>query len=104
MGLLKEKLQVEVEQNCGRMLWVQEYIKQSSEEERKEERKENKKGGMQLKHLPTVCLNFCQHQSLQSKSLTFPLLVLSSGDFYRVYNCFYFEVSAFFFHQLINNF
>lgn len=42
MGLLKEILQVEVEKNCGRMFWVQEYIKQSSEEERKG----NKKRGM----------------------------------------------------------
>lgn len=42
MGLLKEILQVEVEKNCGRMFWVQEYIKQSS----KEERKGNKKRGM----------------------------------------------------------
>lgn len=42
MGLSKETLQVEVIQHCGRILWVQEYIKQSSEEERKG----HKKGGM----------------------------------------------------------
>lgn len=42
MGLLKAILQVKVIELWGRMLWVQEYIKQSS----KGERKGNKKGGM----------------------------------------------------------
>lgn len=95
-GALKRDITIEFEQNHGRMLWAQEYNNQSSEEERKA----NKKGGMQLEHLPTVCLYICQHQSLQSKPLTFPLLVLSSGDFYRVYNYFYLKCA--FFHELIN--
>lgn len=91
-GAFKRDITTEFEQNHGRMLWVQEYNKQSN----KEERKGNEKGGMQPEHLPTVCLYICQHQSLQSKSLTFPLLVLSSGDFYRAYNYFYFEMLIFF--------
>lgn len=72
-------------------------LKQSSgEREESEQERRNV-----LERLPTVCLYVCQHQSLESKPLTFPPLAFSSVIFIE-YKISFSLKCAFFFHELIN--